>query len=131
MKQTILIKLVPNETQFAELKETMESFNKACKFISDIAFKRKIFNNWQLHHLVYRQTREQFKLSSQMTVRAISKVADARARGEHPQGRFSTDHTSRRIFWTCFFVSFRDNLLTLIMEKLNNWHQSNNGYIFV
>ena len=77
MKQTLLIKLVPNETQFAKLKETVQHFNEACNYVANTAFQRKVFNNWQLHHLVYRQIREQFHLSSQMAVRAISKVADA------------------------------------------------------
>lgn len=76
MKQTILIKLVPNESQFAELKDTMRHFNEACNHIADVAFQNRVFNNWQLHHLVYRKIRAQFSLSSQMTVRAISKVAD-------------------------------------------------------
>lgn len=77
MKQILLIKLVPDDRQFKELQNTMERFNEACNYIANIAFERKVFNNWQLHHLVYRQIREQFSLSAQMTVRAISKVADA------------------------------------------------------
>lgn len=77
MKQTLTIKLVPTESQFQTLKETMETFNEACNSIAKTAFQTKTFNNWQLHHLVYRETREHFKLSAQMTVRAISKVADA------------------------------------------------------
>lgn len=77
MKQTLTIKLVPTETQFQTLKETMEAFNEACNSITETAFQTKTFNNWQLHHLVYRDIRQKFKLSAQMTVRAISKVADA------------------------------------------------------
>lgn len=77
MKQTLLIKLAPTEIQFKLLKETMEAFNKACNSISETAFQTKTFNNWQLHHLVYYNIRERFKLSAQMTVRAISEVADA------------------------------------------------------
>jgi len=77
MKQTLLIKLVPTETQFKTLKETMEAFNEACNSISETAFQTKTFNNWQLHHLVYYNIRKHFNLSAQMTVRAISKVTDA------------------------------------------------------
>lgn len=77
MKQTILVKLAPNEIQFNSLKETMEAFNNACNGISETAFQTKTFNNWQLHHLVYREIREHFKLSAQMAVRAISEVANA------------------------------------------------------
>ena len=85
MKQTLLIKIVPNETQFKALLKTMESFNAACNNIAETAFQTKTFNNWQLHHLVYREIREHFKLSAQMTVRAISKVADA----------YKTDRTNK------------------------------------
>ena len=76
MKQTIFVKLVPDEAQFAELNQTIQHFNEACNSIAETAFQTKVFNNWQLHHLVYRKIRAQFKLSSQMAVRAISKVAD-------------------------------------------------------
>jgi predicted transposase len=88
MKQTILVKLVPDETQFAELKDTMQHFNEACNSIAETAFQTKVFNNWQLHHIVYRQIREQFKLSSQMTVRAISKVADTYKRDKTAKPTF-------------------------------------------
>ncbi|MCJ7632273.1 transposase [Candidatus Bathyarchaeota archaeon] len=88
MKQTILIKLVPNETQFAELKETMQQFNEACNTVADTAFQRRVFNNWQLQHLIYRQIREQFHLSSQMAVRAISKVADSYKRDKTTKPTF-------------------------------------------
>jgi len=77
MKQTLTIKLHPSPEQFNMLKETMEAFNEACNSIAETAFNSKTFNNWQLHHLVYRDIRERFNLSAQMTVRAISKVADA------------------------------------------------------
>jgi len=77
MKQTLLVKLAPTEMQFQMLKETMEAFNEACNSIAETAFQTRTFNNWQLHHLVYHEIRERFKLSAQLTVRAISKVADA------------------------------------------------------
>jgi IS605 OrfB family transposase len=77
MNQTLIIKLIPDEIQYNALLHTMETFNNACNNISEIAFQTKTFNNWQLHHIVYREIREKFKLSSQLTVRAISKVSDA------------------------------------------------------
>lgn len=88
MKQTLLIKLAPTEMQLQLLKETMEAFNEACNSIAETAFQTKTFNNWQLHHLVYHQVRERFKLSAQMTVRAISKVADV----------YKTDRTNKAMF---------------------------------
>jgi IS605 OrfB family transposase len=77
MRQTLQIKLAPTPEQFKLLKETMDAFNQACNSVAETAFETKTFNNWGLHHLVYRRIRKEFKLSAQMAVRAISKVADA------------------------------------------------------
>jgi len=88
MKQTLLVKLAPTEQQFNLLKSTMERFNEACNYIADIAFQRRISNNWQLHHLTYYKVREQFGLSAQLTVRAISKVSQAYKRDKKIRPKF-------------------------------------------
>jgi predicted transposase len=78
MKLTIKAKLLANKEQYLSLKETMETFNDACNFISHVAFENKRFGQVSLHHLVYRQAREKFpKLSSQFIVRSIAKVSDS------------------------------------------------------
>jgi putative transposase len=77
VKLTLKIKLLPSPNQAKALIETIERFNKSCNYISEYAFKEKKFNQIKLHHVVYYKVREFFNLPSQLTVRAISKVADA------------------------------------------------------
>ena len=77
MKLTLKIKLLPTDEQANLLLETMKEANTVCNAISDVAWEKRIFNN-NLNCItkftIYKAT---FKLSSQMLVRCIAKVADA------------------------------------------------------
>lgn len=77
MKLTAQIKLNPTTEQHKTLLETLEEFNIACQRISDIAWDKKIFGQYKLHHLVYKTIRESTKLSAQAVIRSTGKVADA------------------------------------------------------
>lgn len=77
MKQTIVVKLTLSTDQHAALLATMKRFNAACDYIARVAFERRLVNKVALQKLVYYQVRERFGLSSQLTVRAIAKVAEA------------------------------------------------------
>lgn len=74
---TCQIQLKPSLQQKETLLSTIKTVNKACNAISKTAFKTKIFKQFDLHKIVYYPIREQFKILSQLTVRAISKVVDA------------------------------------------------------
>ena len=77
MKLIAQIKLQPNNEQLRQLKETIERANEAANWISDWAWENKTFSNFAIQKAVYQDIRSQFNLSAQMTIRAISKVADA------------------------------------------------------
>ena len=77
MKQTLMVKLAPTLEQYKTLLETMERFNEACNYASDIAFNTATFGQYYLHHKVYRYLREHYGLSAQMAVRAIAKVSES------------------------------------------------------
>ena len=78
MKLTEKGKLLTTDEQYACLQKTMKTFNEACNYISGRAFESKTFRTVNLHHLVYRETREKFPaLSAQFVVRAIGKAADS------------------------------------------------------
>lgn len=77
MKLTLKIKLLPTDEQANLLLETMKEANAVCNAISDVAWGKKIFNNFKLHHEVYHSYKATFKLSSQVLIRCIAKVADA------------------------------------------------------
>jgi IS605 OrfB family transposase len=88
MKQTLMIKLTPTETQRNALLETMECFNKACNCIADKAFELKTANKIRLQQYVYQDIRKDFGLSAQLTIRAISKVSEAYKRDKKVQPTF-------------------------------------------
>ena len=77
MLYTLKIRLYPSPEQAEQLLRTMEFFNAACNFISQIAFENKTFGKIALQKLCYYQVRAEFKLSAQMVVRAIGKVAES------------------------------------------------------
>jgi putative transposase len=77
MQLTAKVKLVPTPEQVDALRHTLETANAACNYISGRAWEERTFRQYNLHRLVYHDVRERFALSSQMTVRCISKVADA------------------------------------------------------
>ena len=77
MKLTLQIKLSPTDEQAEMLKRTFSVFNEACDTISQIAWEHHVFNQFNLHKEAYYPIKETYHLSSQLVVRAISKVADA------------------------------------------------------
>jgi len=77
MKLTLAVVLAPGPEQHAALVATLERFNAACNAIAEVAFREHLANKIALQKIVYYDVRERFRLSSQMTVRAIAKVAEA------------------------------------------------------
>lgn len=69
----------------------MKAFNAACNFIAEVAHQLRTANKVRLQHETYYQVREQFGLSSQLTVRAISKVCEAYKRDRKKKPRFRAD----------------------------------------
>lgn len=77
MKLTAKVKLQTNQEQHRALLETLEVANAACNYIGDIAWGKRTFSQFKLHHLVYHDIKDGFGLTAQVVVRCISKVADA------------------------------------------------------
>lgn len=88
MKLTLKIKLLPSDEQANLLLDTMKEANTVCNAISDVAWEKKIFNNFKLHHEVYHSYKATFKLSSQILIRCIAKVADAYKLDEKTKRKF-------------------------------------------
>lgn len=82
------VKLAPSAEQAAALLATMERFHTACDAIAEVAFAERCANKVELQKLVYYDIRERFGLSSQLTVRAISKVVEAFKRDKTIRPRF-------------------------------------------
>jgi len=86
--KVVTVKLRVNEDNAAALAETFDRFNTVCNRVSQIAWETKTFRVYDLHHATYHALRAEFGLPSQLTVRAIAKVADS----------YKTDRSVRHVF---------------------------------
>ena len=77
MLLTVKVKLLASQAQHDDLLETMERFNEACNYISEVAWMNKTFGKIRLQKILYREVREMFGLSAQMVVRAVGKVSES------------------------------------------------------
>ncbi len=106
MYLTAKLKLRPSVAQTAALARTLAACNAACDSISAAAWEAKTFRQFDIHRLCYRQTRENFGLSAQATVRCISKVADS----------YKLDKTSRRRFRSTGSTAYDSRILSYNLE---------------
>lgn len=91
MLQTLMVKLDTYEEQHNALLETMHRFNEACNYIAVIAFEKGTANKIELQKVVYYDVRDEFKLSAQLTIRAIAKVSEAYKRDRTIKPEFRPD----------------------------------------
>jgi len=69
----------------------MRRANEACNWLSEKSWTTKVFRQFNLHELAYRECRLLFPdISSQVVVRCIAKVADSYKRGHKKQLKFRT-----------------------------------------
>src|SRR5512135_3490376 len=88
MKLTLQTQLLPDATDAARLKATVERFNEAADWLAGFVFERKVSNKIVLQQLAYRELRERFEISSQMAVRCIAQVCEAYKRDKTIRPRF-------------------------------------------
>ena len=91
MKLAVKIKLNPTEEQYQSLLGTMKEFNNACNYISKYAFENKVYSKFKIQDAIYYDVKERFKLSSQMIIRAIAKVAAQYKRDKSACHQFRDD----------------------------------------
>ena len=77
MLLTVKVKLLTSQAQHDDLLKTMERFNEACNYISDVAWLNRSFGKIGLQKILYYEIRERFGLSAQMVVRAVGKVSES------------------------------------------------------
>lgn len=102
MKLIAQVKLLPLPEQAVALMLTLEQANAACQFVSNTAWDRKTFRQYDLHHKCYQTIREKFNLSAQVAVRAIAKVAYA----------YKLDRKEKRFFKPRGSVAYDDRILS-------------------
>ncbi len=107
VKLSAQLKLQPTTEQAEALKRTLETANAACNAISGVAWNTSAFRQFALHKLVYADIRSSFGLSAQLTVRCVSKVADA----------YKLDRTRQRTFRPHGAISYDDRILSWKMNR--------------
>ena len=109
MKLIAQLKLQPTPEQAAALRRTLETANAACNSMSETAWHRQTFRAFDLHKLCYASTRESFGLSAQVTVRCLSKVADA----------YQLDRQIKRTFRPHGSIAYDDRILSWNLHELS------------
>ena len=77
LAQTLACKLEVSPEQVSKLKATFQAFSDACNYINQ-EVDSKLTNNVRIQSLVYQDIREKFRLSANLAVRAINRVASER-----------------------------------------------------
>jgi putative transposase len=76
VKLTVQVRLLPNSGQETALRATLDLANQAANVVSEIAWQRRVFRNFELRKLTYGRMRAS-GLSAQPAQHVIKKVADA------------------------------------------------------
>ena len=88
MKLVVQIQLLPDRDASRSLLGTVERFNAACNWTAGEAFQRQVSNRIELQRLIYRDIRDRFGLSAQMTCLCIRRVCEAYKRDKSIQPNF-------------------------------------------
>jgi putative transposase len=88
VKLTVQAQLFPAKTDADKLRQTVERFNEAARWLADEAFRLQVANKIELQKTHYRPLRERFNLSAQMAVRCIAQVCECYKRDKSKRPRF-------------------------------------------
>lgn len=100
------------------IEKTLEAFASACNRACEAACEARTSNKVRLQHLVYRELRARFGLSSNLAIRAIARVTAAlKGRGKRPTFRPSSIDFDQRIF------SLRESDWTVSLTLLGGRHR--------
>ena len=91
MNFALRIPLEASSEQLERLQALQQGFAKVCNALAPLVQQTRVWNRVALHHLAYRQLREQFpEMGSQMVCNAIYSVSrTGRLVFQHPQSPFN------------------------------------------
>lgn len=111
MKLTAKVRIYPTEEQERLLFETLKEANAVCNEVSRYAWENKCFRQYDLHRANYHNIKDSFRLSAQMIIRCIAKVADA----------YKLDRKKQRRFRELGSISYDSRVLSWKPEKVSIW----------
>lgn len=91
MKTTLQLKLLPSPEQHSALLDTMHTFNAACTWLAEHAYRERCVSKFALQRSYYQEIRQRFGLSAQLAIRAIAKTVEAYKRDKSQQVAFRSD----------------------------------------
>lgn len=113
MKLIAQVKLNPSPAQADALRATLQAANAACNYISDRAWAEQSFGKYSLQKLCYYEAKERFKLSAQVVIRCLAKVAAA----------YELDRKVKRRFKESGGIAYDDRILSwnLGLQRVSIW----------
>lgn len=105
MKQTLMVRLAPDDDQHTALLATMEAFNAACDWLAGWAAENGTASKWAIHAACYRGARERFGLNAQLAVHAVGKAAQAQAL--MPKGRAASFRPRGAVIYDSRIMGFK------------------------
>jgi len=113
--KTVVCKLETTEKEFRKLMDTVKAFRNACNYISKVAWDNGVYNPVALHHLVYYETRERFRLPASLAIRARDRVAKSykvNRKKQHKFRKLSMD-LDKRLFTLLRNGEFKASISTI------------------
>ena len=77
MNLVVQLQLMPDADMARKLRATVERFNEAANWLAGVAFDHQLSNRIELQRIAYKDVREKFGLSAQMTCLCIRRVCEA------------------------------------------------------
>ncbi len=93
---------MPSREQASLLLKTIEDVNTCCNAISDVIWRKRIFNKFKVHHEVYYPFKAIYNLTSQIVIRCISKTSDA----------YKADKNVKRVFKNRGSITYDSRVLS-------------------
>jgi len=88
MKLVVQLQLMPDADMARRLRATVERFNEAANWLAGVAFDHQLSNRIELQRIAYKDVREKFGLSAQMTCLCIRRVCEAYKRDKSIRPKF-------------------------------------------
>jgi putative transposase len=89
LTRPVICKVLAEKKDFDSLKHTVDAFQRACNYISRIAFQKRCFDPIALHAIVYQKVRAIFKLPANLAIQARNRVAESYRRNRDKLHSFS------------------------------------------
>jgi len=78
--KTVSCKLNTSPEQAEALRATFQGFANACNYVLKVSKENRTTNKVKLQHLCYRDIRERYRLTANLAIRAIARVAESSKR---------------------------------------------------